>query len=171
MRILKDLYELRDNPSHYSLITVCITCMWDATLCFLSFIYAFSDQEGLMLYIMPAFLFCLLFTNLQPRFMIFIYQQLVNGTIREVLCKFNLFHYGTLLMVYPIIIFTNLSWVLFIGLSLIGFPQIYVNGINGIRPNFSSHYYTRYLLSRLLIIVINLTFSSILNAFLIIYLD
>lgn len=44
MKILRDLYELRDNPRNYSLVTICMTCMWDATLCIVAFMYAFSDQ-------------------------------------------------------------------------------------------------------------------------------
>ncbi len=118
---------------------------------------------------MPAFLLCLLFTNLQPRFMILIYQQGSNAGIREIICKFNLLHYGSLLMIYPILIFTNLNWVLFVGMSMIYFPQIYQNGVNGIRPDISSHYYTSYLLARLIIIVIILLFRPIFDASPIIY--
>jgi hypothetical protein len=153
MTILKNLYDLHDNSRNYSLITICLTCMWDATLCIIAFIYAFSDQESLMLFIMPAFLFCLLFTNLQPRFMILIYQQSLNTGIREIICKFNLFHYGTLILIYPLLLFTNINWILFIFMSSIFFPQIYTNGMNGIRPDITSSYYMRYLLSRMLIIV------------------
>lgn len=106
-----------------------------------------------MLFIMPAFLLCLLFTNLQPRFMILIYQQSTNSGIREIICKFNLFHYGTLFLIYPLLVFANFNAILFIGMSLIAIPQIYLNGINGIRPDLTSSFYTRYLLTRLLIIV------------------
>jgi hypothetical protein len=120
-----------------------------------------------MLFIMPAFLFCLLFTNLQPRFMILIYQQSTNTGIRDIICKFNLFHYGTLFLIYPILIFTNINWILFIGMSMIYLPQIYTNGINGVRPEITSTYYTRYLLSRLLIIVLLDLLSSIFDASLI----
>ena len=44
MNIIKGIYELRDNPRGYSLLTIGFTCMWDGTLCFISFMYAFSDQ-------------------------------------------------------------------------------------------------------------------------------
>lgn len=117
-----------------------------------------------MLFIMPAFLLCLLFTNLQPRFMILIYQQSTNSGIREIICKFNLFHYGTLFLIYPLLVFTNFNAILFIGMSLIAIPQIYLNGINGIRPDLTSSFYTRYLLTRLLIIVIIPLFSFICDA-------
>lgn len=117
-----------------------------------------------MLFIMPAFLLCLLFTNLQPRFMILIYQQSTNSGIREIICKFNLFHYGTLFLIYPLLVFTNFNAILFIGMSLIAVPQIYLNGINGNRPDLTSAFYTRYLLTRLLIIVIINLFSSIFAA-------
>ena len=117
-----------------------------------------------MLFIMPAFLLCLLFTNLQPRFMILIYQQSTNSGIREIICKFNLFHYGTLFLIYPILVFTNFNAILFIGMSLIAIPQIYLNGINGHRPELTSSFYTRYLLTRLLIIVIFQLLSYICDA-------
>lgn len=154
IQIIRNVYELRDNPRGYSLLTIGCTCMWDATLCILSFMYAFNDQESLMLFIVQAFLFCLLFTNLQPRFMIFIFQHNNNNNnIREIICKFNLFHYGTLLLIYPILLFTNLNWAFYIGLSCILFPQIYTNGVNGYRPDLTSGYYLKYILSRYLLIV------------------
>ena len=134
MSILKSLYELHDNARRYSFITICATCMWDSALCIIAFIYAFSDQESLMLFIMPAFLLCLLFTNLQPRLMILIYQQSTNSDIREIICKFNLFHYGSLFLVYPLMLVTNLGWPLFLLMSCIYFPQIYTNGVAGFRP-------------------------------------
>lgn len=161
MSILKNVYELHDNPRHYSLVTICLTCMWDAALCIIAFVYAFSDQESLMLFIMPAFLLCLLFTNLQPRLMILIYQQSTNSTLREIICRFNLFHYGTLLLVYPILLLTNLAAPLFLFMSCLYFPQIYTNGVSGMRPEYTSPYYTRYLLTRMLIIVPPLPLSSI----------
>lgn len=114
-----------------------------------------------MLFIMPAFLLCLLFTNLQPRFMILIYQQSTNSGIREIICKFNLFHYGTLFLIYPLLVLTNFNAILFIGMSLIAIPQIYLNGINGNRPDLTSPFYTRYLLTRLLVIVIITLLSCI----------
>jgi hypothetical protein len=50
MSILKSLYDARDNSSNYSLITVCVTSMWDAVLCLVAFIYAFKDQVRVLLY-------------------------------------------------------------------------------------------------------------------------
>ena len=70
------------------------------------------------------------------------------------MCKFNILHYGSLLMTYPIMIFLNFNWVLFIGMSCIIFPQIYVNGLRGSRPDLSSAYYTKYLLGRFIVLVI-----------------
>jgi hypothetical protein len=93
--------------------------------------------------------------------MILIYQQSNNNGIREFICKFNLFHYGTLFLVYPLLLVTNLRWPLFLLMSCIYFPQIYTNGLGGFRPEISSPYYTRYLLSRMLIIVLCLPFRSI----------
>lgn len=49
MNILKTLYDARDNASNYSLITICVTSMWDAVLCLVAFIYAFKDQVRLLL--------------------------------------------------------------------------------------------------------------------------
>ena len=108
-----------------------------------------------MLFIIPAFMLCLLFTNLQPRFLIAIYQNIAqnNFNIRQILCRFNLMHYGSLFLIYPIIILTNFNWLFFIGLSCIIFPQIYTNGTINIRPDLSSAYYSQYLLSRFILIV------------------
>lgn len=116
-----------------------------------------------MLFIIPAFLLCLLFTNLQPRLMIFIFQNFAdnNANIRRMLCRFNLFHYGSLFSIYPILILTNFNWLLFIGMSCIMFPQIYTNGFINIRPDITSPYYLKYILSRFFLIVIVLLFSSI----------
>jgi hypothetical protein len=44
MRILKSLYDGTENPKHYSLLTVCVTSMWDTVLCLIAFVYAFEDQ-------------------------------------------------------------------------------------------------------------------------------
>ena len=116
---------------------------------------------------------CLLFTNLQPRFLLAIYQNLAANdlNIRQFLCRFNIIHYGSLFFLYPIIIISNFNSLFFIALSCIVFPQIYSNGVNNIRPKVLSAYYSQYLFSRFLIIVTFSPFSSILNAFLTICLD
>lgn len=108
-----------------------------------------------MLFIIPAFLLCLLFTNLQPRLMIFIYQNFMdqNMNLRQVLCRFNLYHYGSLFSIYPLLLVTNFNWLLFIGMSCIIFPQIYTNAFINIRPNVMSTYYMKYLLTRFILIV------------------
>lgn len=103
---------------------------------------------------MPAFILCLLFTNLELRLMLLIFQfRSQNANIREVICKFNLITYGGLLLMYPILIYTNLSIFFFIGISLVFIPQIYANGIEGHRPNISSPYYQKFLLIRFLLVV------------------
>ena len=124
-----------------------------------------------MLFIIPAFLLCLLFTNLQPRLMVYIYQNFAdnNFNVRQLLCRFNLFHYGSLFSIYPILLLTNFNWILFIGLSCIMFPQIYANALINIRPELSSPYYLKYLLSRFILIVFIQLSSFILNAIPIIY--
>ena len=123
------------------------------------------------MFILPAFLLCLSFTNLQPRFMILIYQNMTQNqfNIRQILCRFNLYHYGSLLLTYPLIYYTNLNWPLFIAMSCVIFPQIYTNGMNGIRPELSHTFYTKYMLGRFIIIVPLLRHSSISNASLIMY--
>ena len=118
------------------------------------------------MFIIPAFMLCLLFTNLQPRLLISIYQNLAENhhNIRQILCRFNLIHYGSLFLIYPIIIFTNFNWIFFIGLSCIIFPQIYTNGFINIRPDLNSVYYKQYLFSRFILIVMYSLFSSIWSA-------
>ena len=120
-------------------------------------------QLSLLFYIIPAFLYCLLFTNLQPRFLMMIYQSSMDNdaNFRAALCKFNIFHYGSLIATYPIIMYTNFNWVLFILMSCIIFPQIYVNGINNNRPDITSPYYTKYLFGRCILIVFSMIFSFI----------
>jgi hypothetical protein len=44
MEMLRNLYEVRDNAQNYSLMTVCLSCMWDCTLCVVAFVFAFRDQ-------------------------------------------------------------------------------------------------------------------------------
>lgn len=129
--------------------------MWDTVLCLVAFIYAFKDQESLMLFIIQAFFLCLLWTNLQPRLMISIYQQLVDQdtSLRYMVCKFNLIHYGSLLLIYPLLIFTNLNSLLLLGMSALLFPQIYLNATIGLRPVLNHPYYTKYILPRFLLIV------------------
>lgn len=153
---------MQDRPQNYSLLTICMTSMLDAILCILSFMFAFSNQDNLMLFIVPAFLLCLLFTSLQPRFMIVIYQQAnEHQTIREIICKFNLIHYGSLFLIYPLLFVSNLGWGIFILSCIIYFPQMVINGQRGIRPDISSIYYTRYLPARFLMIVKFLSLSFI----------
>jgi hypothetical protein len=43
---------------------------------------------------------------------------------------------------------------LFIGISLIFLPQIYVNAQKGVRPDLNHPYYSKFLMFRFLIIVI-----------------
>ena len=137
------------------MLTVFASTMWDAVLCIIAFVQAFQNEENLILFIMPAFILCLLFTNLELRLMLMIFQARTENTnMREVLCKFNLMTYGGLILMYPLLIYTNLSIFFFIGLSLVFVPQIYTNGIQGHRPDISSPYYKKFLSVRFLIIVI-----------------
>jgi hypothetical protein len=58
---------------YYSLVTMTVATMWDTVLCMVAFQVAFNDQESLVLFILPAFILCLLFTNIEPRLMFMIY--------------------------------------------------------------------------------------------------
>lgn len=103
---------------------------------------------------MPAFLLCLLFTNLELRILLMIFQARSDNTsIREIICKFNIITYGGLILMYPLLVYTNLSWFFFVGISLIMFPQIYSNAMQGLRPNVGSAYYSKFLAFRFLLIV------------------
>ena len=128
--------------------------MWDAVLCIVAFTQAFLNEDNLILFIMPAFILCLLFTNLELRLMLLIFQSYSQeGNMRQVLCRFNLITYGGLILMYPILIYTNLSIFFFIGISLLFVPQIYTNAVQGHRPDVSSPYYKKFLTVRFLIIV------------------
>jgi hypothetical protein len=153
LHLLKNMLEGRDNPLHHSLITMTIATMWDTVLCLLSFKVAFADQESLVMFVLPAFMLCLLFTNLEPRLMLIIYERnQVAGQERRCF-NFNLLSYGSLMALYPILIFTNFNRIFFIGISCLFFPQIYLNALRGIRPDPCSSYHLKFLLTRFLIVV------------------
>jgi len=61
--------------------------------------------------------------------------------------------YGSLLLIYPLIVLTNINRIFFLGASCMLFPQIYLNAVNGIRPEIKSNYYMKFVLSRYLLIV------------------
>lgn len=116
--------------------------MWDAALCLAAFIEAFKNEENIVLFIVPAFILCLLFTNLELRIMISVFQA-NSGHLdpRQVICKFNLISYGAILLMYPFMMYTNMGTSLFLIYSLLFMPQIYHNAVIGKRPNPNSSYY------------------------------
>ena len=113
-----------------------------------------------MLFILPAFMLCLLFTNIEPRltFAIFERNQLPNE--RGWCSLYNLISYGSTILIYPILILTNLNSFLFLALSSMIFPQIYLNAVRAHRPSCSD-YYTKFILTRFILIVILVVFRSI----------
>ncbi len=154
MEMLKSIFQGRESASNYSIITVLVATMWDAVICVVAFIEAFRNEESLILFIMPAFLLCLLFTNLELRILLMIFQARSDNTnLRQVICKFNVVTYGGLILMYPLLIYTNLSAFFFIFISLIMIPQIYSNAMQGHRPNVTSAFYTKFLSFRFLLIV------------------
>lgn len=115
----------------------------------------YDIQENLILFILPSFMLCILFTNLELRWMLSIFQSNNNSLdMRSIICRFNIISYGSFLLVYPILLFTNLNSWLFIAISLIFVPQIWVNAQKGIRPDLNHPYYSKFLMLRFLIIVI-----------------
>lgn len=44
MTIIRRVYDGRENPLNFSLITITIATMWDAIICMVSFKMAFDDQ-------------------------------------------------------------------------------------------------------------------------------
>jgi len=108
----------------------------------------------LILFILPSFMLCILFTNLELRWMLSIFQSHNNSLdLRTIICRFNIISYGSFLLVYPILLLTNLNQWLFIGMSLIFLPQIYVNAQKGIRPDLNHPYYNKFLMFRFIIVV------------------
>ena len=129
--------------------------MWDTALCVYSFFQAFENEANLIMLILPTFVLCLLFTNLELRMILLIFQARYQSmNIRAVICRFNVLAYGGMILTYPILIFSNLSPVFFISISLIFFPQLYHNGMIGYRPSLQAPYYSKFLLVRFLIIVL-----------------
>jgi len=154
--LLKKFYEGTANPLNYSLASVTVSTMWDTVLCMVAFKMAFTDQESLVLFIMPAFMLCLLFTNIEPRLMFIIFErnQLPNDRLGGGCCNiFNLISYGSLILIYPVMIFTNLNRYLFVGVSCMLFPQIYLNAVKGNRPEYTDDYYVKFLFIRFLLIL------------------
>ena len=91
---------------------------------------------------MPAFILCLLFSNLELRIMITVFQTLFNtGDVRCTMIKFKLINYGSVILMYLLLLVTNMGAPLFIIFSLIFLPQIYTNAVVGKRPNPNSMYY------------------------------
>lgn len=107
------------------------------------------------MFILPSFMLCILFTNLELRWMLSIFQS-SNNTLdmRSIVCRFNVISYGSFLLVYPILLLTNLNAWLFISISLIFLPQIYLNAQLGVRPDLNHPYYSKFLMLRFIIIVI-----------------
>ena len=104
----------------------------------------------------PAFIFCILFSNVEPRLLVEIYRARFDDTtnIRSIMCKFHLITYASVIVIYPILSFCNASNLLFVGLSLMFLPQIYTNAINGKRPQPFSTFYREFLLVRFLFVVL-----------------
>lgn len=114
-----------------------------------------------MLFIIPAFLMCLIFTNLEPKLMMLVFEATADAAdVRSLICRFNLIHYGSLLLVYPLIVLTNFNRLFFLLLSTLFLPQIYLNGVSGTRPDPASKYYRHFLLYRFLLVVTRLPSSS-----------
>lgn len=67
--------------------------------------------------------------------------------------SYNLVSYGSLLLIYPLMLLTNLNRLFFVSAACILFPQIYLNALNGIRPEITSSYYLKFVLSRYLVVV------------------
>lgn len=112
-------------------------------------------QENIILFIIPAFILCILFTNLELRIMIIVFQAISGeNDIRQILCRFNFMSYGAIIGMYPLLVYTNMGSSLFIIFSLIFLPQIYTNAVRGKRPNLNSIFYNEFLLYRFLIVVI-----------------
>lgn len=77
----------------------------------------------------------------------------VGLDLRAIICRFNIISYGSFLLIYPLLLLTNLNEWLFIAISLIFLPQIYVNAQKGVRPDLNHPYYSKFLMFRFLIIV------------------
>lgn len=87
------------------------------------------------------------------------------------LCRFNLLHYGSLFLVYPLVLLANFRPIFFLLVTCILFPQIYLNALTGTRPEPNSHYYRHFLLYRFLLVVFIFPFSFMFAASLTISFD
>lgn len=165
VKILKGFFEGTITANSFSYWTALIALLWDSAFCVLTFIIAvnttsnvkvYLTQESLILLMVPAFIFCILFSNVEPRLLIEIYRARFDAEIdiRRIMCQFNLITYAGILSIYPLLHFTNLNNYLFMGLSLMFLPQIYTNAINGKRPEPLSTFYSEFLLIRFLFVVI-----------------
>ena len=110
-------------------------------------------KESLVLFILPAFMLCILFTNIEPRMMMVIFERNQMGSERGWCSLYSLISYGSTIMIYPILMVTNLNSYLFLALSCMLFPQIYLNAVRGHRPDYTSEYYTKFIFSRFILVV------------------
>ena len=120
--------------------------IWDMTFCLIAFDQAiFSDklmvEDNFLLFIFPALVFLLMFMNLEFRVALKIYEANFEHSEQQKTCIFNSIVYGSQVLWFPILYFTNLSNVLFVFSSFIFMPQIYSNAVTGKRPNPHSPYY------------------------------
>lgn len=79
MEMLRAIFEGRESAESYSIVTILGATMWDAVVCVVAFVEAFGNEESLILFIMPAFLLCLLFTNLELRVLLMVFQARSDG--------------------------------------------------------------------------------------------
>ena len=136
MSILKSIFDGHESANNYSILTILIATMWDTALCVYSFFQAFENEGNLIMLIIPTFVLCLLFTNLELRMILLVFQaRYQNVNIRAIICRFNLLAYGGLILTYPIIKLCNLSPIFFVSVSFIFVPQLYHNGMVGHRPS------------------------------------
>lgn len=68
------------------------------------------------------------------------------------------------MLIYPVLLVANLNRTFFLVISCLMFPQIYVNGQTGHRPDPASPYYLNFLFIRFVIVVSLCLFSSIFEA-------
>ena len=111
-------------------------------------------KKSLILFIVPAFVCLIMFMNLELRLILMIMRtQSENGDVRGSMCKFNLMAYGSMIVFYPILYYSNLSPFLYLAFCLILLPQIVTNGQQSHRPNLNSAYYKHFIPVRYLLLV------------------
>ena len=131
----------------------------------LTFQIALSNFYCFTSFLVPSLLLCCITMFLEPSLLILIFEKHQNFNARRLLSKFNFMFYCSPILTVPVLLLTNLNGSLFVGLSCLLLPQIWVNFVRTHRPQLDSAYYKKFLFPRIVLIVRILPIKLYLRSF------